>query len=173
MQDGIFRALDINDSHVVSIVADKVLFPDVSEEKILVCLEECNKSGVRFDLIPKPKIVWSGDGKNHLGLRALPKVPRKDQMYYTEDPEKADTKLWVITPETFTFLTPTKIILDTVEAIIGSKGFVYIAIFPGSYSSEQMTALEEFKSLIGEQSKEYSGIRMSETTNLNEWIIGK
>ena len=32
IQDGIFRGLDINDSHVVSIVADKVLFPDISEE---------------------------------------------------------------------------------------------------------------------------------------------
>ena len=152
VQDGIFRALDINDSHVVSIVADKVIFPGISEEKIYVCLEECDESGVRFDIIPHPSKIWSPDF-NFLSLKELPeKRARKGKLYKTGDQEKADTFLFLITPENLTLFTPTRIILRVIESVLGSSGFVFIGFV-------MVEGMEEFKALLLEEQKEYSGIR--------------
>ena len=165
--------MDINDSHVVSIVADKVLFPDISEEKIYVCLEEVDGSGVRFDLIPKPSKIWSTDF-NFSSLKELPeKGIRKGKIYKTADEERADTFVYLVTPENLHLLTPTRIILRCVEAVLGSKGFVYI----GFVGLEENEEIDEFKALLVEYEKEYSGIRFrdfSEQPNeeeLLEWIL--
>ena len=150
--------MDINDSHVVSIVADKVLFPDISEEKIYVCLEEVDGSGVRFDLIPKPSKIWSTDFE-FSSLKELPeKGARKGKIYKTEDEERADTFFYLITPGNLHLLTPTRIILRCVEAVLGSKGFVYIAVVNLKNNLE----IDEFKSLLMMYSKEYSGIRFKD-----------
>ena len=155
VQDGIFRGLDINDSHVVSIVADKVLFPDISEEKIYVCLEEVDGSGVRFDILPKVSKIWSTDFK-FSSLKELPeKGARKGKVYKTEDEERADTFVYLVTPGNLHLLTPTRIILRCVEAVLGSKGFVYIAVVNLKDNPE----IDEFKALLMMYSKEYSGIR--------------
>lgn len=150
--------MDINDSHVVSIVADKVLFPDISEEKIYVCLEEVDGSGVRFDLIPKPSKIWSTDFE-FSSLKELPdKGARKGKIYKTGDEDRADTFVYLITPENLNLLTPTRIILRCVEAVLGSKGFVYIAIV----NLEKDQEIDEFKALLIEYGKEYSGIKFKD-----------
>ena len=155
VQDGIFRALDINDSHVVSIIADKVLLPNIGEEKILVCLEECDKTGVRFDYIPRPQVIWSEDI-----ILDLPKVPEKrlihGKLYSTDQISRADTFLYLITPDTLTFVKPMKIITKAIECTLGSSGFVLIIVESGNWNPD----LEEFKNLINEQQKAYSGIKM-------------
>ena len=53
VQDAIFRALDINDSHVVEIHASKSLCPELDEEKILVELSEY-VGEPKFDVISEP-----------------------------------------------------------------------------------------------------------------------
>ena len=131
------------------------MFPDISEEKIYVCLEEVDGSGVRFDLIPKPSKIWSTDF-NFSSLKELPeKGARKGKIYKTEDEERADTFVYIVTPGNLNLLTPTRIILRCVEAVLGSKGFVYIG-FVGLGENEE---IDEFKALLIEYGKEYSGIR--------------
>ena len=157
IQDGIFRALDINDSHVVSIVADKVLFPNIKEEKIYVCLEECEKSGVRFDIIPRPSKVWSEDVVFDT-LKVLPeKGVRKNTIYKTDQEERADSYVYVVTPENLTLMKPVKIVQRCIEAVLGSKGFVFIA-FSGDYEE----GVEEFKALLLEYENKYSGIKVKQ-----------
>lgn len=153
--------MDINDSHVVSIVADKVLFPDISEEKIYVCLEEVDGSGVRFDILPKVSKIWSTDFEFKT-LKELPdKGARKGKIYKTADEERADTFVYLVTPGNLHLLTPTRIILRCVEAVLGSKGFVYIAVVNLKDNPE----IDEFKALLIEYGKEYSGIRFRDFEN--------
>jgi hypothetical protein len=156
---------------VVSIVADKTLFPDISEEKIYVCLEECDKSGVRFDYIPHPRFLWSND----LELKGYKELPekgiRKGTIYKTGDQERADTFLYVITPENLTLMKPVEITLRSVECILGSSGFVFVAI------KEGMKETNDFKTLLIEQSEEYSGIHVKEFREIDEkeileWVLG-
>lgn len=166
IQDGIFRALGVNDSHVVSIIANKVLFPGVLEEKILVCLEEVDTTGVRYDILPKPHIIWSED--IDLGLKLYPgKGARKSTFYQTDQEDEADTYVYLITPETFGYMVPVKVMEKVTECILESKGFVFIGFLPGTED------LSEFKSLICEHQKEYSGIKMKDLSNkeeILEWI---
>lgn len=70
-QDGIFRALDINDSHVVQIFAKKSYMPDISEEKICISLREfTNEKELRVDYIPTPTLIWSSwDRSSELGYK--------------------------------------------------------------------------------------------------------
>jgi hypothetical protein len=126
-----------------------------------VCLEEVDGSGVRFDLIPKPSKIWSTDF-NFSSLKELPeKGARKGKIYKTEDEERADTFFYLITPGNLNLLTPTRIILRCVEAVLGSKGFVYIG-FVGLGENEE---IDEFKALLMSEQKEYSGIRFRDFEN--------
>ena len=140
------------------------MFPDISEEKIYVCLEEVDGSGVRFDLIPKPSKIWSTDFEFKT-LKELPeKGARKGKIYKTGDEERADTFVYIVTPGNLHLLTPTRIILRCVEAVLGSKGFVYIGFVGFSDSSETKGTMnneeiDELKALLMMYSKEYSGIR--------------
>ena len=120
-----------------------------------MCLEEVDGSGVRFDLIPKPSKIWSTDFE-FSSLKELPeKGARKGKIYKTEDEERADTFVYLVTPGNLNLLTPTRIILRCVEAVLGSKGFVYIAVVNLKDNPE----IDEFKALLMMYSKEYSGIR--------------
>ena len=134
------------------------MFPDISEEKIYVCLEEVDGSGVRFDILPKVSKIWSTDFE-FSSLKELPeKGARKGKIYKTGDEERADTFVYIITPGNLHLLTPTRIILRCVEAVLGSKGFVYIAVVNLKDNSE----IDEFKALLMMYSKEYSGIRFKD-----------
>ena len=165
VQDGIFRALDINDSHVVSIVADKVLLPDVADEKIFVCLDECDSSGVRFDFIPRPRIIWSED-YSFPGLSLVPeKRIMKSKQYRTDQQEKADTFVYLVTPENLTFIKSAQIISRVTESVVGSSGFVFIGILESDLWGKD---IDEFKSLIYDYEKEYSGIKVKEFKSFTE-----
>lgn len=138
-------------------MADKVLFPDISEEKIYVCLEEVMGDNIRFDIIPRPTKIWSKDTV----LKSLKELPekgaRKSTVYRTDQEEKADTFLYLVTPENLNLMKPVDIILRVTECVLGSKGFVYIA-FCGNLGEE----IKDFKALLIEEQKEYSGIRFKE-----------
>lgn len=170
IQDAIFRALDINDSHVVKIRASKKLWPGIEEEKILVSLVEIDKNDLRFDQIPKPNIVWC---KSELkGLKKLVKRGVKsDILYYTDDPEKADTKVFIINPEEgITYNTTLDIAEHTINPVLNSDGFVYIAIFGNEeqWGKEKWASLQEFKTKMLERNKEYSGIKIKEIEGMEE-----
>lgn len=167
IQDGLFRALDINDSHVVEIHAHKKLMPSLSTEKILVCLSEISKDDIRYDKIPHPHIIWSEE--NILGLKSLPKRGiKEDVRYYTTDKELADTKLYILSPKTFTANTTMKIALDLYENLIEARGFGFIAIQGGrdEWGDENWAVIEEFKSTILEMRKSYSGIYIGDYDEL-------
>ena len=128
-----------------------------------MCLEEISGDNIRFDLIPKPSKIWSTDFE-FSSLKELPdKGARKGKIYKTEDEERADTFVYLVTPGNLNLLTPTRIILRCVEAVLGSKGFVYIG-FVGLGDSDEGTVKEinEFKALLMMYSKEYSGIRFKD-----------
>ena len=87
------------------------MFPDISEEKIYVCLEEVDGSGVRFDILPKVSKIWSTDFEFKT-LKELPeKGARKGKIYKTGNEERADTFVYFVTPGNLHLLTPTRIIL--------------------------------------------------------------
>ena len=170
IQDAIFRAMDINDSHVVKIHASKKLWPGIEEEKILVSLMEINKDDLRFDMIPQPNIIWC---KRELDkLKKLPKRGIKpDILYYTDDPDKADTKVFIMDPEEgITYNTTMDIAEYTINPVLNADGFVYIAILGNSeiWGSEIWNNLQEFKTKMLERNKEYSGIRIKEIDNIDE-----
>jgi hypothetical protein len=126
-----------------------------------VCLEEISGDNIRFDLIPKPSKIWSTDFEFKT-LKELPdKGARKGKIYKTADEERADTFVYLVTPGNLHLLTPTRIILRCVEAVLGSKGFVYIAVVNLKDNPE----IDEFKALLMMYSKEYSGIRFRDFEN--------
>lgn len=146
-----------------------------------MCLEEISGDNIRFDLIPKPSKIWSTDF-NFSSLKELPeKGARKGKIYKTGDEERADTFVYLVTPGNLHLLTPTRIILRCVEAVLGSKGFVYIG-FVGFSDSSKMKGtmnneeIDEFKALLMMYGKEYSGIRFRDFDDepkeeeLLEWI---
>ena len=132
-----------------------------------MCLEEISGDNIRFDLIPKPSKIWSTDFE-FSSLKELPeKGARKGKIYKTADEERADTFVYLVTPGNLHLLTPTRIILRCVEAVLGSKGFVYIGFVGFSDSSGTKGTvndkeIDEFKALLMMYSKEYSGIRFKD-----------
>jgi len=168
VQDGLFRAMELNDSHVVEINAKKQLFPGIREEKILINLVEVDKSDIRFDNIPSPHIIWC---EEKLDFKPLPKRGKKDGVIYqTEDKEKADTKIYILDSdkkEDIGLNTFSKISLDIVENMINSKGFAFILIIgdADSWGDWYWTDIKKFEETINEMTRVYSGIKAIELKN--------
>ena len=168
IQDAIFRALEINDSHVVKIKAAKKLWPGISEEKIFVSLSEVNKSDLRYDKIKTPNIIWCEEE-----LKELKKLPKRgikpDILYWTDDETKADTKVFFLEPDKINLNTTMKISDSTIEPIIDAKGFIYIGILGDENDWGTMWKnIEEFKSEMLIRSKEYSGIKINNLKSKSE-----
>lgn len=172
--DGIFRALELNDSHIVEIQAKKQLFPNASEEKILVKLVEVDKSDIRFDSIPKPHIIWCNDNTPDSldNFKNLPKRGiKQDMLYKTEDKEKADTKIFFIEKETIDLNTLSKISLDVMENYISAKGFAFIFIIGNdtTWGEKDWSSILEFKKTLDNYSASYSGIKTYILKNKNDF----
>lgn len=176
VQDGIFRALDVNDSHVVQIFAKKSYLPDISEEKICISLREfTNERELRIDYIPTPTMIWTEwDKASELGLKEFGKKKMKGQVYLVSDKSQADTKLIVIDPEKINYNTLGEVYLEVMDNLSTSSGLVYIAldISKGILKED----LLKFKNKIEEMSRRYTGIKIKEfsenlTENIKEWIF--
>lgn len=168
--DAIFRGLGVvDDSHVVSLHMNKTVCPGLKDEKICVRLTECTRP-VRFDMIPKPNIIWCQTQLKE--LKKLPKIGIKpDIMYYTDDIERADTKIFFLDPEIgITYNTTMEIAEYTVEPVLNSSGFVYIGILGNEekWEDDKWKSIQEFKEKMIERNSEYSGIKIKELENFDE-----
>jgi Holliday junction resolvase RusA-like endonuclease len=174
VQDGIFRALDLNDSHVVRIYAQKSYCPGINEEKICISLKEFNnEKELCTSYIPHPEIIWTDFvDKDKLGIKELKQKKYKNTLYLTNDKNIADTKLFIISPETdIDYNTFGNIIEETSNNIFQSSGLVYIAILGNSetWHEDKWQGISEFSKKIEKINKEsYSGIRLKFVQNLEE-----
>jgi len=182
VQDGIFGGLGLNDSHVVDIVASKKLFPDISEEKIFVCLEEVSKDGLRYDILQSPNIIWSNKlddislGNN---LKKLPKRGKKsDILYYTEEKDRADTKLFIVEPDSVNLNTTMNIFSEMTDFILESRNFTYVAIIgkESDWGDKWKDICEFFEFIKTIHSDVYSGVdtRIMDnysSTEIYDWLV--
>lgn len=119
VQDAIFRALEINDSHVLEIHASKSLCPELDEEKILVELSEY-AGEPRFDVLkedkPVPSMIFLGGtcAGDDWRKKLIPELEKKEFEYFnpvvsdwtpdcieTENlmkNEYCDSHLYILTP---------------------------------------------------------------------------
>lgn len=155
--DGIFRALGLNDSHIVEICANKCVCPDISEEKICVSLEEVsNLNKLKFNYIPSPEVIWC---EENLDYKELPKRKTKGTIYRTSDKELANTLVYILDPiKGITYNTFGDIREDLMYVSREIK-LAYIFILGGEDEWKYFwTDIERFKSIVKDYSDNYSGI---------------
>lgn len=119
--DGIFRALEINDSHICEIHGYKTICPSIDKEKILVHLEEYTGEP-RFDKLtedlPVPeKIFLGGCSRKNEVIPGLEKL----KFEYSEDKEECDCHFYILNPEISEY-TIAEIINSTHEVKESSYG---------------------------------------------------
>ena len=159
IQDGIFRALDINDSHVMSIKAYKTLCPNIPEEKICIQLSESVEEP-RFDRLtedlPRPERIYLG-GTNEESWKELliPKLSKMgiesfDSFKYPDSCEeekefKCDSELYILTPKMGKegLYQIAEIMLSACESSLGHYGSVFVGIL----GSEEEWGKDTWKSL--------------------------
>ena len=178
VQDGIFRALDINDSHVVQIFAKKSYMPGINEEKICISLRKfSNPEELQFNYIPTPKLIWTGDTRlsEVLNLKVLGKRKLKDHQYLVTEKEEADTKVYFVDSNEINYTTFGEIYLDLMENISSSTGLVFIGVKTDpNIDLEKQQAINNFCTKIAEMSNQYSGIQLRQVSaikSMRDWII--
>ena len=152
IQDGIFRALEINDSHVMSIKAYKTLCPDIPEEKICIQLSESTEEP-RFDKLtedlPSPEKIflggtcpdWNGkqwrdevqeilDEKGISYFNPIVKdwTPECREIDEHEKSEKCDCELYILTPSMKGVFSIAEIINAAYEVSVGGYGCLLFGI---------------------------------------------
>lgn len=158
--DGIFRALGLNDSHIVEICANKCVCPDISEEKICVSLEEVsNLNKLKFNYIPSPEVVWCVE---ELDYKELPKRKTKGNIYKTTDKERANTLVYILDPtKGITYNTFGNIREDLMYVSREIKlAYIFILGEESEWGSNTWTDIKEFVSVVKEYSDNYSGINL-------------
>lgn len=176
IQDGIFRALEINDSHVMSIKAYKTLCPDIPEEKICIQLSESTEEP-RFDKVtenlPIPERIflggtcpkWKGkDWRDEL----MPELDKIGISYFNpvvkdwtpdcieieniEKAEKCDCELYILTPAMKGVYSVAEIINASYEAALGGYGSMLLGILGGKedWGESMWKSLEATVRLVNE-----------------------
>lgn len=159
IQDGIFRALGINDSHVIEIQANKCFCSDLSEEKICISLEEIsNINKLRFDYIPKPEIVWCEETLNK--YKDFGKRKTRGVIYKTSIKEQANSYVYILDPNKMTYNTFGNIRED-LDYVSREIKLAYIFVLGTEQDWGNIWKdLEEFKNIVNEYSSNYSGIKL-------------
>lgn len=158
--DGIFRALELNDSHIVEIYANKCICSNLSEEKICVSLEEVdNLNKLKFNYIPSPEVVWCDEELNY---KELPKRKTKGSIYRTSDKKLANTLVYILDPtEGITYNTLGNIREDLMYVSKEIKlAYIFILGEERDWGSNTWIDLKEFISIVKEYSNNYSGIKL-------------
>lgn len=171
--DGIFRALELNDSHIVEICANKCICSDLSEEKICVSLEEVsNLSKLKFNYIPSPEVIWCSE---ELEYKELPKRKTKGTIYKTSDKELANTLVYILDPtKGITYNTFGDIREDLMYVSREIKlAYIFILGEEDEWGSNTWIDIKKFISIVKEYSDNYSGIKLMNIktkTNIYELI---
>ena len=149
IQDGIFRALGINDSHVMSIKAYKTLCPDIPEEKVCIQLSEA-VGEPRFDKLtedlPCPSRVFLGGTcagdtwrdtitpeLDRLGISYFNPVvkdwtPECIAIENQEKETKCDCELYILTPKMKGIYSIAEMTSAAYEASVGHYGSVFVGV---------------------------------------------
>lgn len=164
IQDGIFRALDINDSHVMSIKAYKTLCPDIPEEKVCIQLSEA-VGEPRFDRLtedlPCPSRIFLGgtcaeDPWRDILMPELDKLgisyfnpvvedwtPESIEIENQEKETKCDCELYILTPTMKGVYSVAEMVSAAYESSVGHYGSVLVGIL----GKEEDWGKEQWKSL--------------------------
>lgn len=166
--DGIFRALGLNDSHIVEIRANKCICPEISEEKICVSLEEVTNVGkLKFNYIPSPEVIWCSkiiDNANEVlkDFKELPKRKTKGVIYKTDDKLQANTLIYILDPE-HTRLNYNTFgnIRDDLMYVSQEIKLAFILVTGEEYDwgSSVWKDIKKFENIVEEYSRNYSGIK--------------
>jgi Holliday junction resolvase RusA-like endonuclease len=160
--DGIFRALGLNDSHIVEICANKCICPEISEEKICVSLEEVsNLNKLRFNYIPLPEVVWCEE--DLLDYKDLPKRKTKGNIYKTADKESANTLVYILDPtKGISYNTFGDIREDLMYVSREIKlAYIFIIGCESDWGIDVWKDIREFENIVSEYSSNYSGINLN------------
>ena len=149
IQDGIFRAIGVNDSHVMSIKAYKTLCPDIPEEKVCIQLSEA-VGEPRFDKLtedlPCPSRIFlggtcAGDPWRETLIPELDKLgvsyfnpvvenwtPECIAIENAEKETKCDCELYILTPRMKGVYSVAEMVSAAYESAVGHYGSVLIGV---------------------------------------------
>lgn len=196
IQDGIFRALGINDSHVMSIKAYKTLCPDIPEEKVCIQLSEA-VGEPRFDKLtedlPSPERIFLGGTYAGDPWREtlIPELDRLGISYFNpvvsdwtpecieiEDIEKetkCDCELYILTPSMKGVYSVAEMVSAAYESSVGHYGSVLIGILGdeetwGKDVWKSLRATIELVNQISGQSPRVRASFIDSPLDILEWI---
>lgn len=173
IQDGIFRALDINDSHVMSIKAYKTLCPDISEEKVCIQLSEA-VGEPRFDKLtedlPCPSRIFLGGtcAEDPWRETLMPELDKLGISYFnpvvpnwtpecieienTEKETKCDCELYILTPRMKGVYSVAEMVSAAYESSVGHYGSVLVGVLgrEEDWGKEMWKSLEATIGLINQ-----------------------
>lgn len=167
IQDGIFRAIGVNDSHVMSIKAYKTLCPDIAEEKICIQLSE-SVTEPRFDKLTEDipvveKIFLGGTVCDPWRETLIKELDKKGFHYYNPvvevwKPEEekiykseCDCELYILTPKMKGVYSIAEIISASYESAVGHYGSVLVGILGSKEDwGEKYESVNEVVNLVNE-----------------------
>lgn len=196
IQDGIFRALDINDSHVMSIKAYKTLCPDIPEEKVCIQLSEA-VGEPRFDKLteelPCPSRIFLGGTCAETTWREtlMPELDKLGISYFNpvvenwtpecvdienqEKETKCDCELYILTPQMKGVYSVAELVSAAYESSVGHYGSVLVGILgtEEEWGKERWRSLEATINLVNQISGGSPRVKASfvkSPLDILEWI---
>lgn len=175
IQDGIFRALDINDSHVMSIRAYKTLCPNIPEEKVCIQLSEA-VGEPRFDKLteekPRPEKIYL-TGNNEDLEKKLSDLGINIDKNLTQD--ECDCELYLLSPEMKGLGTIPEIVSSSYESSVGRYGSVLVGILgdENSWGEDMWKSLGKLVEMINKISSGSPRVKASFIENpldILNWI---
>ena len=167
-----------DDSMHIRVVAEKKLIPGADHEYAVLVLREY-RANIRYDVEPKPERIWFSGWDLDKITAFLPPLPKrllkKEKYQVASEYDKADTKVYILQPDTLTQLDPTlipTIYKDVLEAIYNNFGFVYVGVIGGKEEWKE-TEWKQIEWLMNEAKGDYKGVRVEiieKQEDLLEWI---
>lgn len=172
---------EYDDSMHVRVVAEKKIIPGADHEYAVLVLRE-SRANIRYDIEPRPIKIWVSGWSLDQITAFLPPLPKrllkKETYQVAAEYDKADTKVYILQPDTLTQLDPTlipTIYKDVIEAVYNNFGFVYVGVIGGK-EEWQPWEWEQIEWLMNEAKGDYKGVRVEEIEkqeDLLEWLSGE
>lgn len=167
-----------DDSMHIKVTASKSVIPGASSEYAVLTLRE-SRANIRYDIEPKPIKIWVSGWSLDQITAFLPPLPKrllkKETYQVAAEYDKADTKVYILQPDTLTQLDPTlipTIYKDVIEAVYNNFGFVYVGVIGGKEEWKE-TEWKQIEWLMNEAKGDYKGVRVEiieKQEDLLEWI---